>query len=281
MQDMTAKQAQIEEILHQSQERYWSLYEWERKTREVLQVIRQSLAMDQVFPVAIEEMAKTIQANRAFIVEFNEDNAVCPVRYEYRSHPSVKPFKGIVPPWDFCPYLAISARNEMAYSFDTYNDTSVTSNAQWEQFSRQYDIQSIVVAPILYKKRLMNVLVFHTIQPRVWNEQELFFIKALSEHLSSVFYQEKQRQEFLLVLKSKLQMLSLLNQECQAPFRTIIDFAKEREVRMMPEDGNQVSGATLQKIAANADRWLKMLDTIHALSSRKFWHEQFLEPPIS
>lgn len=49
MQDMTAKQAQIEEILHQSQERYWSLYEWERKTREVLQVIRQSLAMDQVF----------------------------------------------------------------------------------------------------------------------------------------------------------------------------------------------------------------------------------------
>lgn len=279
MRDATSEQARIEKIVQQSQERYWSLYEWEKKTREVLQIIRQSFELDRVFPIAIAEMAKVLQANRAFIVEFDEE-AVCPIKYEYRSHPSVKSFKGMVPPWDFCPYLAISARNEMAYSFDTYNDTSVPSNAQWEKFSRQYDIQSIVAAPILYKNRLMNVIVFHTLKPRQWNEQELFFIKVLSEHLSSVFYQERQRQEYIQVLKDKTQALTLLAQECQEPFRAIINYAKQAKTRMdeLPVLDHD-SALSLAYIADNAERWQSALDSMATLSNPSFWLEKLQEYP--
>jgi signal transduction histidine kinase len=212
-------------------EEYLQKYEWEKKSREVLQTIRQSIDTDKVFPVAIEEIARALDADRAFIIEFDGEK-VCPVRYEYRSHEAVKPFTGIVPPWDFCPYLAISARNEMAWSADCYNDTNVESNEHWYRFSRYYDIRSIIAVPILYNGKLMNVIVFHTLEPRAWSDQELFFVKIAAEQLSTLFYQEKVREELIRAAQIKSDFLSKMSHELRTPLNSIMGYSKMVEKGM-------------------------------------------------
>lgn len=222
--------------LQESQEKYQKLHDWEKKSREVMRIIRQSTSGDKtngdnVFPMAIAEMAKSLNADRAFIIEF-ENGKVCPIRYEYRSNETILPFTGIAPPWNFCPYLAKSAQHEMAWSTDTYNDLIFAGNETWYHFSRKYTIRSIVTTPILYSDTLMNVVVFHTNEPRHWSEQELFFIKVVSDQFFTLYYQEKARAELMRAAQIKNDFLSKMSHELRTPLNAIIGYAKMIEKQL-------------------------------------------------
>ena len=266
--DVASGQKVSELALQLSKERYWSLYDWEQKSREVLQAVRQSAGQNNLFAVAIEEMAKVLKANRAFVIEFDGD-AVCPVRYEYRSHVSVKPFTGLMPPWEFCPYLAISAQKEMAVSADTYNDAMVGSNAEWRHFSREYDIRSIITVPVLHHGRLMQVLVFHKLEPDPWSEQEIFFVKGMAEHLAMVFYQEKMIQEQIQALQKKSGLLDARGQELQGHLDAIAHYAALGQHEDLASDALEKTGRleVFQELRQHAEAGLALMSDLRSLSS--------------
>ncbi len=264
--DVASGQKMSELALQLSKERYWSLYDWEKKSREVLQIVRQSAGRNNLFAVAIAEMAKALKANRAFIIEFDGD-AVCPVRYEYRSHVSVKPFTGLMPPWEFCPYLAIAAQKEMAVSADTYNDAVVGSNEEWRHFSREYDIRSIITVPVLHHDRLMQVLVFHKLEPDPWSEQEIFFVKGMAEHLAMVFYQEKIMQEQIQALQKKSDLLDARGQELQGHLDAIARYAALGQHESHASEAAKKRLRVLQELRRHAEAGLALVSDLRSLSS--------------
>lgn len=220
--------------LEESEERYQMLYEWEKKTREVLQQVRQPLEIQDIFLTVVQVMSKTLNLDRCFLIEFEADQVV-PIRYEYRNSDTIKTFMDIIPPWDFCPYLGITARNQLAYSVDTFRDNSVSGNLQWAEFSHIYDIRGIVAAPIIYDGKLINVLVMHTIQPRQWTEQELFFIRVVTDQISTSFYQAKVKEQLVKASQMKSQFVSNMSHELRTPLNSIIGYTEMLEQGMCGE----------------------------------------------
>jgi signal transduction histidine kinase len=243
---------------------YQTLYEWEKKTREALYSIRQSLNTDEVFTTAIDEMARVLRADRAFIIEFDGDK-VCPIRFEYRSNESVKPFTGLIPPWDFCPYLEKTAQQEMAWSADTFNDLAFAGNAQWHQFSRYYTIRSIVASPLIYKRKLMNVLVFHTLEPKHWTEQELRFIEVLTDELSNIFYEEKVRLQHLRMSEFKNDFLTNISHELRTPLNSIMGYSKMLE-KEIAGPLNEKQTKYIEYVSKGGEQLLRLINDLLDLS---------------
>jgi signal transduction histidine kinase len=259
-----AKVVYINRQFRETKAQFEHLYDWERKTKEVLQVIRLTSERKNLFTLAIAELAKCLNADRAFIIEFDDD-VVRPIRYEYRSTDLILPFTGMIPPWTFCPYLAKSAQQEMAWSSDTYNDLVFAGNQEWYCFSRKYAIRSIVVAPVAHKGKLTNVLVFHTIEPRHWTEQELLFIKVVTDQLFTLYFQEKVQEELNNTAQAKSNFLAKMSHELRTPLNAIIGYAKMLEKGMAgPITGKQTE--FIHYISSSGEHLLNLVNDILDLS---------------
>lgn len=219
-----AEQAEAE-----SRQRYQLLYEWEKKTRQVLEKVRQTLEIEDVFAILVHEISRTLQTDRCFIVEFDAAGHVLPVRYESSNLAIMAPFAGTVPPWDFSPFIVACQKNQTAYSADAWNDTQFIQNEKWFGFSRRYHIRGIAAVPIMYEGKLQNVLVLHTAEPRHWTEQELFLLKIVTEQVSTLFYQAKVKEQIKKTSDAKSQFISTLHHELRTPLNAIIGYGEMLE----------------------------------------------------
>jgi PAS domain S-box-containing protein len=157
---------------------------------QVLTQIRTYENLGTALPMVVQSIGNTLQADRCFIIEFEQQEPL-PIRFEYRRHKGVASFKGVVPPWETCPYLQKTASRRFVAIPDISSDTSI--DPDWQSFFKEHAIWGMIASPIVYGEKILQVLVIHTETPRPWQEDELAFVQFCSDQMAISLYQEEAR----------------------------------------------------------------------------------------
>jgi signal transduction histidine kinase/DNA-binding response OmpR family regulator len=213
-----------EQALSLTEAKYRDLYQWERNAREVLQKLRQSDDLGDIFRVLVQEVGHVLKVDRCFILQFN-GLLSRPVAYEYRSaedHPSIR---GHLFDVAHAPLFNQCLQNETVYVRDV-GDPEVSLSKVWQTFFGEFQVRGLLALPIHYRETLLAILVATCREPRSWDEQEQYFLNIVTEQVAINLYQARIIEELERTTQIKDHFLASVTHELRTPLNVIIGYGE-------------------------------------------------------
>lgn len=213
-----------EHALSLTEAKYRELYQWERNAREVLQKLRQSDDLGDIFQVLVYEVGQILKVDRCFVLQFN-GLLSRPVAHEYRSdedHPSIR---GHMFDVAHAPLFSRCLQNEAVYLRDVQTQEIPLSQV-WQTFFEDFQVRGLLALPIHYRETLLAILVATCREPHAWDEQEQYFLNIITEQVAINLYQARIIEELERTTQIKDHFLASVTHELRTPLNVIIGYAE-------------------------------------------------------
>jgi PAS domain S-box-containing protein len=178
-----------EEALKESEARYQTLYQWEKKTLEIVEALREAQEPVEMLNCLIQSLGEVLQVSRVYLLEFNDAKEGLPVRFEYRSQPDLSSIKDQIPPWQQCPLIQKALKMQSAYVGNINDGDCLKDNSVMQAFVEEKNVLGALASPIIYQNELLAVVGIHTMQPRHWSQQELSLVQTACNQAAISIYQ--------------------------------------------------------------------------------------------
>ena len=208
--------------------------EREKSLREMVEIIRQSLDVNVVKQAIVNETAKFFNADRCFVVEFDESrDTFLPLDCfsEYRAFPELHSFIG----YEFGgeeikEFSDLHRKLKMIYIEDA-EEFIKTHNLQGtgeEKFIRDSGSKSGIGQAIFYQQKLVGVLAIHFVkEKRILTSEDFDFINDIAIQAGGALYQSK----LFETVKRQAEKETLLRQFIEAVRSSMsINFVKHEMV---------------------------------------------------
>lgn len=172
----------------------------EALVRNVTEAIRNSLDVNETQKKIVENIGKTLNADRCFILEYNQklDNFFL-VNEEYLSSGAIRSYKGVdlnehIP--NFIAKFKEGKRliiNENRFLFDEESyDVNNEKFAKERNAIEEYKVYSALVFPIFYKNEFLGDLVLHYVdRHHDIQDDEIIFLKLIANQIGIAIHQAK------------------------------------------------------------------------------------------
>lgn len=178
------------------------IYELEKKTakrervlRRLIETIRSSLDINHIKNIMVEEICKTLDANRCFIIEYDKDgDKFLPVTNEYLTSNDFKSAIGfnLNKETKELEKMNREGKEVTLPDLDTFLKENNLYNTPIEKHFKEYEVKSGFSVPISYQNELLGILVIHyTIQKKAFDYEEVELIHALSNQIAIAIHQAK------------------------------------------------------------------------------------------
>lgn len=168
--------------------------EREKLLRQIIETIRSTFDIVEIKQKVITEIAKTLNANRCYIAEFDKNTEKhLPITQEYLASPDIKSIIGFDVEKNI-PEMVKFVKDKplvLIPNVDKFVESNKFSNVISNYFS-EFDIKSRVYAQISYMGEFFGTLVVNFPQKREKFEQEdVDFIETLANQIGIVMYQSE------------------------------------------------------------------------------------------
>lgn len=166
--------------------------EREKLLRQIIETIRSTFDIVEIKQKVITEIAKTLNANRCYIAEFDKNTEKhLPINQEYLASPDMRSIIGFDVEKNI-PEMVKFVKNKplvLIPDVDKFVESNKFSNVISNYFN-EFDIKSRVYAQISYMGEFFGTLVVNFPQKREKFEQEdVDFIETLADQIGIVMYQ--------------------------------------------------------------------------------------------
>lgn len=262
--ELYQKEQQAREEAETAKERYFVLYQWEKKTREIIQRIREPQSLDTLFTMLVAELGKALHVDRCFIIHFYEGKAQ-PLQYQYIKDKTVKSFQSLQVPVETYPLFQRCCEQQSLFFIPDVNTMEIPLDEKWKNWINTSQIRGFLGVPIYYQNELLYGLIFHTKQPRHWNTHEIEFISSVTDQLTVTISQAKVQQALETTSQLKSSFLANMSHELRTPLNAIIGYSEMLEAGMAGELGEKQS-RYVHNVIVSGHHLLEMVNDILDLS---------------
>lgn len=172
----------------------------EKLLRSITETVRKSLNFDETKKSIVEQIGKTLNADRCFILEYNKANdKILIINEEYLSSDNIIPYKGV----DLNEHIPSLVAEFKKGKRITVNESGLILNGEKINFEsnifadvkkavERYKVKSALVFPLFYADEFLGDLVLHyVVEQHEVGEDEINFLNLISDQISLALYQSK------------------------------------------------------------------------------------------
>jgi DICT domain-containing protein/signal transduction histidine kinase len=271
---------------------YRSIFAQERKERLVNSItaaVRQSLNLDEILNVAVQELGQALHACRCLIYRCRVTDSQVTLRHEYLSA-GVSSLIGQSWAIQKNPlFQEVVQRQERVWVSDAQAETWVFENRQVPapySLTQRWKIASWLMVPVIHQNRLLGMVELHdcSATPRHWEADELELVDAIAAQIGVALIQaeayanlEDFNQQLEALDRTRSNLIAITGHELRTPLSTIQicleSLASEPD---MPPELRQVM---LDTALTDAERMRKLVQDFLTLSQLESGRVQWnLEP---
>lgn len=268
---------------------YRSIAAQERKERLVNSItaaIRRSLNPDDIFKVAVQELGASLQSSRCVIYRCRDTDVNATIQYEFLGE-TVDSVQGQVwPLQDNCLFQDVVQRREQINIADVSANSCVVQSPSpgMRNLVQRWQIQSWLIAPVLYQDRLLGMVELHQSLPRHWTAEELDLVDAITNQVGVALIQaeayanlEDLNQQLEALDRTRSNLVAITGHELRTPLSTIQVCLES--LASEPDMDSDLRQIMLNTALTDAERMRKLVEDFLTLSrlesGRVKWH---LEP---
>lgn len=269
---------------------YRSIAAQERKERlvnSITMAIRQSLKLEEIFTVAVDEVGKAMQVCRCLIYRCKSTDTSATIAYEYRRDEQIVPLARENWPLKSNPlFQAVVQRRVPVAIADTQTEATLDLTPLKSTIDR-WQIRAWLMVPVIYQGRLLGMVELHQCiaESHVWTESERSLVEAVAAQLGVALIQaesfanlEDLNEQLEALERTRSNLIAITGHELRTPLSTIQvcleSLASEPD---MPAELRQVM---LDTALTDAERMRKLVQDFITLSrlesGRVQWHLESL-----
>jgi len=173
---------QQKEAIAQIEQQAWR----ETIINRIVQAMRETLVLADVLQTTADLLHKSLQVSRALIFQKDEDQQIR-VKYISKFTAESECLNGIT--CGFFRYYHSQLENCEQIAFNQIN-SEVAQEIQ--QVAKECDIRSIVITPLMYQQKYLGGISLHQCDyERVWSEDELSLIRAITDQCAIAIHQSE------------------------------------------------------------------------------------------
>ncbi len=269
---------------------YRSIAAQERKERlvnSITMAIRQSLKLEEIFTVAVNEVGKAMQVCRCLIYRCKSTDSTAAIAYEYRRDDQIASLSGEAWSLKSNPLFQSVVQQRVAVAIaNTQTETRVDLTPLQATIDR-WHIRAWLMVPVIYQGRLLGMVELHQcmVGSHDWSEAERSLIEAVAAQLGVALIQaesfanlEDLNEQLEALERTRSNLIAITGHELRTPLSTIQvcleSLASEPD---MPAELRQIM---LDTALTDAERMRKLVQDFITLSrlesGRVQWHLESL-----
>ena len=206
-----------------AKENFHKLYDWEKKTRRVIQELGQTLNTQQLMYKLADNMGGILNADACYILQFDQQKP-CPVEIEFLRHSSLPSLRGNVAPWHTCGLYEKLIYGQPVFIADT-QALDGELNPDWRIWLKEGQVGSLAMVPILSGQEVISALILHTRSPRHWEENEIVFLRIIGEQATNSILQSLAKESIEKANQRKSEFLAVMSHELRTPLNAVIGYS--------------------------------------------------------
>jgi DICT domain-containing protein/signal transduction histidine kinase len=269
---------------------YRSIAAQERKERlvnSITMAIRQSLKLEDIFTVAVDEVGKAMQVCRCLIYRCKSTDATATIDYEYRRDRQIVPLAGEAWSLKSNPLFQAVVQQRVAVAIANTQTEAALDLTPLHSTLERWQIRAWLMVPVIYQGRLLGMVELHQCMTdsHNWTEAERSLVEAVAAQLGVALIQaesfanlEDLNQQLEALERTRSNLIAITGHELRTPLSTIQvcleSLASEPD---MPAELRQVM---LDTALTDAERMRKLVQDFITLSrlesGRVQWHLESL-----
>ncbi len=269
---------------------YRSITAQERKERLVNSItaaIRQSLNLDDIFRVAVQELGQAMAACRCVLYRCKASEATATIQYEFLA-PGTSSLAGQV--WslqDNPLFQAIAQQGERIWIEDVQTDPLIRRNRTFQSLIKRWQIVSWLMVPVLHQGRLLGMVELHYCEgcTKTVLPEDLDLVGAIATQVGVALIQaeayahlDELNQQLEALERTRSNLIAITGHELRTPLSTIQvcleSLASEPD---MPLDLRQVM---LDTALTDAERMRRLVQDFLLLSRLESGRVEWNPEPI-
>lgn len=255
----------------------------ERLTNSITAAIRQSLDPSQILTVAVKELSQALGSDRCVIYQCRSTDTRVPIQYEAVQHdfPSLRQKLW---PLHQNPLFQRAVQQQFPVVIPCLTeDTDLQQQPEVYQFLAKFQIQSLILAPVLYQGRLLGIVELHSSEVDPWEDGDDALVEAIATQVGVALIQaeayadlEDLNTQLEALDRTRSNLIAITGHELRTPLSTIQICLES--LASEPDMSLEMRQVMLSTALTDAERMRKLIQDFLTLSQlesgRIQWHPE-------
>ena len=197
----------------------------EQLLRKTIEILRSTLDESQIKKKIVKAVVKTMNADRCFIVEYDENrNIFLPLKYESLLSPESESILGINPEVD-TPEMANFARKGEEFVHEDLDKFIKEHNIEGTSTAaifKKYDMIAGFSVPVIHGERFFGHIAYYYSKPQKYSNEDICFVRDLSNQTAIALYQSELYEREIQTAENQKMLREIILSSVSFDFKYVI-----------------------------------------------------------
>ena len=204
--------------------------EQERLLRSLTNAIRQSLDLQEILEITVQEVGETLAACRCLVYRCRPDTTTATIEHEFLRD-EITSVKNEIWPVKNNPLLQnVQEQGTPIYIQDTASDATIQNNSLLSSLIADHQIYSWLFIPLLYQGKVIGIIELHHCYQRetAWTDEDIELVEAIAPQIGLALTQaeaytnlETLNEQLEALEQTRSNLVAITGHELRTPLSTI------------------------------------------------------------
>ena len=204
--------------------------EQERLLRSLTNAIRQSLDLQEILEITVQEVGETLAACRCLVYRCRPDTTTATIEHEFLRD-EITSVKNEIWPVKNNPLLQnVQEQGTPIYIQDTASDATIQNNSLLSSLIADHQVYSWLFIPLLYQGKVIGIIELHHCYQRetAWTDEDIELVEAIAPQIGLALTQaeaytnlETLNEQLEALEQTRSNLVAITGHELRTPLSTI------------------------------------------------------------